>query len=158
VNAPLRCFGRPGQGDSSVIAAVFTDEEGGYWLHAIEYLSFDPAKLALPEGMEADPALMGKFGEAARALKLDRAGASRLIDLHAKAVQAQQAHQERQMSAWADEARAHYGDSLPETVAHLRSRIGDDADGRAFMKLMASTGLGSNVSVLRVLERLARGY
>src|SRR5436853_524183 len=27
---------------------------------------FDPAKLALPEGMEADPALMGKFGEAAR--------------------------------------------------------------------------------------------
>lgn len=119
---------------------------------------FDPAKLALPEGMEADPALMGEFGEAARALKLDRAGASRLIDLHAKAVQAQQAHQERQTEVWANEVRAHYGDSLPGTVEHLRSRIGDDADGRAFMRLMASTGLGSNVSVLRVLERLARGY
>ena len=38
-------FGRPGQGDSSVVAAVFTDEEGGYWLHAIEYLVFDPAQL-----------------------------------------------------------------------------------------------------------------
>jgi hypothetical protein len=35
-------FGRPGQGDASVVAVVFTDEQGGYWLHAIEYLEFDP--------------------------------------------------------------------------------------------------------------------
>lgn len=37
-------FGRPGVGDASVIATVFTDEQGRYWLHAIEYLRFDPAQ------------------------------------------------------------------------------------------------------------------
>ncbi|MBO6518690.1 MAG: phage terminase large subunit [Rhodospirillales bacterium] len=36
-------FGRPGKGDASVIAAVFTDQEGGYWLHGIEYLTHNPA-------------------------------------------------------------------------------------------------------------------
>ena len=39
-------FGRPeGGGDASVIAAVFADEAGGYWLHGIEYLRFDPGTL-----------------------------------------------------------------------------------------------------------------
>jgi len=36
-------FGRPGRGDASVIAAVFTDQDGGYWLHGIEYLTHVPA-------------------------------------------------------------------------------------------------------------------
>jgi len=31
-------YGRPERGDSSVVAAVFVDGEGCYWLHAIEYL------------------------------------------------------------------------------------------------------------------------
>jgi hypothetical protein len=35
-------FGRPGRGDASVIAAVFTDQDGGYWLHGIEYLTHVP--------------------------------------------------------------------------------------------------------------------
>ena len=34
-------LGRPEQGDASVIAAVFTDDGGGYWLHAIRYLEVD---------------------------------------------------------------------------------------------------------------------
>ena len=33
--------GRPDRGDASVIAAVFTDAEGGYWLHAMRYLKSD---------------------------------------------------------------------------------------------------------------------
>lgn len=36
-------FGRPGRGDGCVIAAVFTDADGGYWLHGIEYLTHQPA-------------------------------------------------------------------------------------------------------------------
>ncbi|MBF0269335.1 MAG: phage terminase large subunit [Alphaproteobacteria bacterium] len=36
-------FGAPDKGDSSVIAALFTDEDGGYWLHRIAYLKHDPA-------------------------------------------------------------------------------------------------------------------
>lgn len=35
-------FGRPGRGDASVIAVVFTDQDGGYWLHGVEYLTHVP--------------------------------------------------------------------------------------------------------------------
>jgi hypothetical protein len=38
-------YGAPGAGDASVVAAVFVDAEGGYWLHAVRYLSHDPAQL-----------------------------------------------------------------------------------------------------------------
>jgi hypothetical protein len=36
-------YGAPNAGDASVVAAVFTDEEGDYWLHGIRYLEHDPA-------------------------------------------------------------------------------------------------------------------
>ncbi len=36
-------YGSPHHGDASVIACVFTDEDGNYRLHAIEYLTHDPA-------------------------------------------------------------------------------------------------------------------
>lgn len=32
-------MGRPGRGDASVVAAMFTDDGGGYWLHGIRYLT-----------------------------------------------------------------------------------------------------------------------
>jgi hypothetical protein len=32
-------FGRAGRGDASVVAVVFADAEGGYYLHALEYLT-----------------------------------------------------------------------------------------------------------------------
>jgi len=35
-------FGSPDKGDASVIACVFTDLEGDYWLHAIRYMEHDP--------------------------------------------------------------------------------------------------------------------
>ncbi len=35
-------FGAPTTGDASVVAAVFTDEQGEYWLHRIAYLQHDP--------------------------------------------------------------------------------------------------------------------
>jgi len=44
-------YGAPGLGDASVIAAVFTDAQGTYWLHGIEYLVHDPG--LVPEVDEA---------------------------------------------------------------------------------------------------------
>ncbi len=38
-------YGAPGRGDASVIAAVFTDEDGNYRLHDIAYLTHDPDRL-----------------------------------------------------------------------------------------------------------------
>lgn len=37
-------YGSPGRGDASVVAAVFVDEEGHYWLHDIRYLVHDPSR------------------------------------------------------------------------------------------------------------------
>jgi hypothetical protein len=38
-------MGRPDRGDASVVAAVFTDDSGGYWLHGIRYLTVDETGL-----------------------------------------------------------------------------------------------------------------
>ena len=37
-------YGAPDTGDASVVAAVFVDDAGDYWLHDIRYLSHDPAQ------------------------------------------------------------------------------------------------------------------
>lgn len=37
-------FGSPEKGDSSVVAAVFVDDDGGYWLHDLRYIVHDPAR------------------------------------------------------------------------------------------------------------------
>ena len=37
-------YGAPQVGDASVVAAVFVDEHGAYWLHDIRYLEHDPAR------------------------------------------------------------------------------------------------------------------
>jgi len=39
-------YGAPDKGDASVIAAVYSDAEGRYWLHRVRYLTHDPARLA----------------------------------------------------------------------------------------------------------------
>lgn len=38
-------FGSPQKGDASVIAAVFSDDQGHYWLHDLKYMTHDPQKL-----------------------------------------------------------------------------------------------------------------
>jgi len=38
-------FGAPGAGDGCVIAAVYTDSDGAYWLHRVRYLIHDPARV-----------------------------------------------------------------------------------------------------------------
>ncbi|OAN50151.1 hypothetical protein A6A04_01705 [Paramagnetospirillum marisnigri] len=45
-------YGAPGKGDSSVIAAVFTDADGMYWLHRMRYLEHDPAKAEVDEATQ----------------------------------------------------------------------------------------------------------
>jgi hypothetical protein len=45
-------YGAPGKGDSSVVAAVFTDEGGGYWLHRVAYLTHDPTRTEVDEATQ----------------------------------------------------------------------------------------------------------
>ncbi len=37
-------YGAPGKGDGSVVAALFCDAQGGYWLHRVKYLTHDPTQ------------------------------------------------------------------------------------------------------------------
>ena len=37
-------FGSPDRGDACVVAAVFADDDGGYWLHDLRYLVHDPGR------------------------------------------------------------------------------------------------------------------
>ena len=37
-------FGSPDRGDASVVAAVFVDGDGGYWLHDLRYIVHDPGR------------------------------------------------------------------------------------------------------------------
>jgi hypothetical protein len=45
-------FGRSDRADASVIAAVFQDDLGGYWLHDLRYLRVDPAASDEPEALQ----------------------------------------------------------------------------------------------------------
>lgn len=45
-------YGAPGKGDSSVVAALFTDEDGHYWLHRVRYLEHDPARTDTDEATQ----------------------------------------------------------------------------------------------------------
>ena len=62
-------YGSPSGGDKSVLAAVFSDDEGGYWLHRVAYLSHD-----------------GANGEEAEAVQLCTKAAHVLQDLHVPSV------------------------------------------------------------------------
>lgn len=39
-------YGSPGKGDASVVAALFSDQDGNLWLHRVQYLCHDPAETA----------------------------------------------------------------------------------------------------------------
>lgn len=45
-------FGRADRGDGSVLAVVFSDAEGGLWLHRVAYLHIDPAATLDPAGQQ----------------------------------------------------------------------------------------------------------
>ena len=45
-------YGAPGKGDASVVAALFTDEDGLYWLHRVRYLVFDPGQAEIDEATQ----------------------------------------------------------------------------------------------------------
>lgn len=45
-------YGAVDKGDASVVAAVFTDEDGDYWLHRIAYLTADPGNTEVDEATQ----------------------------------------------------------------------------------------------------------
>ena len=117
--------------------------------------AFDPASSPIPEG--ADPSLWGEFGEAAKALNLDKPSADRLVGLHQKAMQGLLDQHDRTAAEWAAETRAAYTPAeLRDITTAFNARIGNDADAQAFKAHLNWTGLGNNLSFIRTVERLLR--
>ena len=60
-------YGAPGAGDANVVAAVFTDELGSYWLHRVEYITHNPG---LVEDVDEATQLCRRVAEIVRELHL----------------------------------------------------------------------------------------
>jgi hypothetical protein len=118
---------------------------------------FDPAKVTLPENMTADPTLMNEFAGAAKELGIGAKGADKLMGLHAKALEAQNAQLRQTWTSWQETAKRDFGDQLPHVLSDIEQAVGRDRDAQRFYQLMEWSGLGSEPTVLRVLHRLAGG-
>lgn len=57
-------YGSPERGDSSVVACVFTSEDGLYWLHRMKYISFDVRTVADTSEAEQQCQQVAKFAGA----------------------------------------------------------------------------------------------
>ena len=75
--------------------------------------------------------------------------------LHNKAIQARDQQFHTEVKNWEVETRQQYGDQLAGVVGEIQRAIGTDSDAQRFVQLMEYYGLGNNISVLRVLHRLA---
>jgi hypothetical protein len=116
----------------------------------------------LPEGVDR-AALSGdahfqEFATLAKAEGLNNAQSEKLVALHAKALKASYQQYYDAVAGWEKETKEALGDQVPEIAATIRSAIGNDSDSARFLQLMDHYGLGSNLSVIRVLHRLARGH
>jgi hypothetical protein len=106
---------RPGEGGASPLGgqakpgSIFAPPDAARAPPGAEQVPtqpFNPELAKLPEGMTADPQLMSEYAGAAKELKLDQAGAQRLLDLHAKTKAAEAADWERTSAQWQAEVRA----------------------------------------------------
>jgi hypothetical protein len=112
-----------------------------------EAVAPDPG-FTMPEGLEADPALMSEFTQATKELRLDKAGADRLLALHAQALAGQS-------EAWRTQTEAAFSASeLADIRADFNDAVGRDADAQECRRLLAQTGLGNHPAVIRVISRL----
>jgi len=110
---------------------------------------------AAPEGV--DPALWGEWTEASAAMKLDKAGADRLVALHSKAVQAQYDQHSKTTDEWRAATAAAYSQAeLRDIASAFNERIGTDADAQEARRLLAWSGIGNNLAFVRTIERLLR--
>jgi len=114
---------------------------------------FNPELAKIPEGMAVDPALMSEYADAAKELKLDHAGAERLLSLHAKAREAEAAQWEQTSAQWQAEVRA----SVP--AAHLEAAYNLVHDSSLtdpeLAKWLASSPAGNWAPLVRTLARYA---
>lgn len=132
-----------------------------------DFTPLTPTDITLPEGVEADEALMKNFLELVNEAKLPKEAAQKLVDLQTSAMQKasesiSQAWSEMQ-EQWRKEAQElpdFGGDNLPKTTAHISRLIegfgGNAEEQKTLRQVFDFTGAGNNPQVIAFLGRIAK--
>jgi hypothetical protein len=122
---------------------------------AITYEDF-----VVPEGLVLDEEVMGEFLPFAQELKLDQAGAQKLVDMGSQLAtkmqqQALNAWQE-QIAGWQEQTRNDPelgGKNLAATLASGRAAL-ESFGTPAFNQMLKDSGIGNHVEMIRFMNRI----
>jgi hypothetical protein len=114
-----------------------------------------PGTLNLEQlGLQADAPITAEFAKLAGDLKIDQAGAERLMQVQ---TQYAQSYWDARQNEWASQAETTFGADLPSMVSTIKSAFSDEmlfAPG--FTQILSETRLGSHPVVIDTLHRLVR--
>ena len=110
----------------------------------------------LPEGLEIAPEMNTELQSALKEAKLGPDQAKKLVDLHVKSVQAQQAQFEKTLESWSSETMATLGASAPEVFAHARTGLERFDQSGKIRELLDRSGLGNRIEFVRLFEQIGR--
>ena len=110
----------------------------------------------LPEGLEIDPEMNTALQGTLKELKLPQDKAVKLVDLHIKSVQAQQAQFEKTIESWSNETMTALGDTAPEVFGHAKAGLERFDKGGQIRELLDRSGLGNRIEFVRLFEQIGR--
>lgn len=123
---------------------------------------FDPAKLALPEGMQLDEGLMEQFAPLAKDLGLNQEQGQKLIEMHTQALQSMHEQVTKAfgdtVASWAETAKTDKeigGDKYTENVATAVKAI-DRFGSPELRAALNETGLGNHPELIRFCLRIGK--
>lgn len=116
-----------------------------------ETYSFD-----LPEGLEIAPEMNTALQGTLKELKLPQDQAAKLVDLHVKSVQQQQAQFDKIVESWSDQTMTTLGATAPEVFAHARTGLERFDQSGKIRELLDRSGLGNRIEFVRLFEQLGR--
>lgn len=114
-----------------------------------------PLELEAPQGFDAKAPTFVEFRQIAGELGLDAPKANRLLELHAKALQADW---EKRIDAWETATRSDQeigGERLEGAIKDARAAMASHGTPE-LQKLLHEMGLGSHPEIIRLLARVAR--
>ncbi len=118
-------------------------------------------ELELPEGMKFSESERELFNAQAKELKLDNAGAQRLLEISKQNQLSQVEAHQKQVSAWQDEIRKDKdmgGAAFESTVAYAKAGLQKYDQSGELLSILEQTGYGNNPHVIRFLSAIGRTH
>lgn len=111
-------------------------------------------KFNLPEGYKADEVRIGEWRKQFKELGIPAKQADKLVGAYLKEEQAALAAREQQLAAWENESKQAFGANLPKVLNEVNYALREVDPNGELVKLLDSTGLGSNKLVIQALSTL----